>query len=50
MVMRELAETDTQEATGLVVNDKGRLFIRHIAKRFDRYLTAARERRFSKTI
>jgi hypothetical protein len=28
----------------------GRLFIRNIAMRFDRYLPAAQERRFSKTI
>ena len=34
----------------LVVNDVGRLFIRNIAMRFDRYLPAAKERRFSKTI
>jgi len=38
------------EANGLVVNDIGRLFIRNIAMRFDRYLPAAKERRFSKTI
>ena len=37
-------------AGGLVVNDVGRLFIRNIAMRFDRYLPAAKERRFSKTI
>ena len=37
-------------AEGLVVNDAGRLFIRNIAMRFDRYLAAAKERRFSKTI
>jgi oxygen-independent coproporphyrinogen-3 oxidase len=35
---------------GLVVNDVGRLFIRNIAMRFDRYLPAAKERRFSRTI
>jgi oxygen-independent coproporphyrinogen-3 oxidase len=35
---------------GLVVNEVGRLFIRNIAMRFDRYLPAAKERRFSKTI
>jgi len=35
---------------GLAVNDVGRLFIRNIAMRFDRYLPAAKERRFSKTI
>jgi oxygen-independent coproporphyrinogen-3 oxidase len=40
----------TRGAGGLVVNDVGRLFIRNIAMRFDRYLPAARERRFSKTI
>jgi oxygen-independent coproporphyrinogen-3 oxidase len=39
-----------REANGLVVSDAGRLFIRNIAMRFDRYLPAARERRFSKTI
>ena len=37
-------------AGGLVVNEMGRLFIRNIAMRFDRYLPAAKERRFSKTI
>jgi oxygen-independent coproporphyrinogen-3 oxidase len=37
-------------AGGLVVNEVGRLFIRNIAMRFDRYLPAAKERRFSKTI
>jgi len=37
-------------ADGLAVSDTGRLFIRNIAMRFDRYLPAARERRFSKTI
>jgi oxygen-independent coproporphyrinogen-3 oxidase len=37
-------------ADGLVVNDVGRLFIRNIAMRFDRYLPAGKERRFSKTI
>jgi oxygen-independent coproporphyrinogen-3 oxidase len=35
---------------GLAVSEMGRLFIRNIAMRFDRYLPAARERRFSKTI
>ena len=35
---------------GLVVNEVGRLLIRNIAMRFDRYLPAAKERRFSKTI
>ena len=39
-----------REARGLAVSDAGRLFIRNIAMRFDRYLPAARERRFSKTI
>jgi oxygen-independent coproporphyrinogen-3 oxidase len=39
-----------REAGGLVVNEVGRLFIRNIAMSFDRYLPAARERRFSKTI
>jgi oxygen-independent coproporphyrinogen-3 oxidase len=39
-----------RDAQGLVVNDVGRLFIRNIAMRFDRYLPAARERRFSKTV
>ena len=39
-----------REAGGLAVNDVGRLFIRNIAMRFDRYLPAAKERRFSKTI
>lgn len=34
----------------LVVNDKGRLFIRNIAMRFDRYLPAMAQRRFSKTV
>jgi oxygen-independent coproporphyrinogen-3 oxidase len=39
-----------REAGELVVSEVGRLFIRNIAMRFDRYLPAARERRFSKTI
>ncbi len=39
-----------REANGLVVNDVGRLFIRNIAMRFDRYLPSVKERRFSKTI
>jgi oxygen-independent coproporphyrinogen-3 oxidase len=39
-----------REAGGLVVSEVGRLFIRNIAMRFDRYLPAATERRFSKTI
>ncbi len=37
-------------ATGLVVTDLGRLLIRNIAMRFDEYLPAEKERRFSKTI
>jgi oxygen-independent coproporphyrinogen-3 oxidase len=37
-------------AEGLVVKDMGRLFIRNIAMRFDRYLPAAREGRYSRTI
>jgi oxygen-independent coproporphyrinogen-3 oxidase len=37
-------------AGGLVVSDVGRLFIRNIAMRFDRYLPGVKERRFSKTI
>jgi oxygen-independent coproporphyrinogen III oxidase len=40
----------TRDANGLVVSDEGRLFIRNVAMRFDRYLPAAKERRFSKTI
>jgi oxygen-independent coproporphyrinogen-3 oxidase len=39
-----------REAGGLVVNEVGRLFIRNVAMRFDRYLQAGKERRFSKTI
>jgi oxygen-independent coproporphyrinogen-3 oxidase len=39
-----------REASGLVVSEVGRLFIRNIAMRFDRYLAAAKERRFSRTI
>jgi oxygen-independent coproporphyrinogen-3 oxidase len=39
-----------RDANGLEVNDTGRLLIRNIAMRFDRYLPAAQERRFSKTI
>jgi oxygen-independent coproporphyrinogen-3 oxidase len=39
-----------RDANGLVVSELGRLFIRNIAMRFDRYLPAAKERRFSKTI
>ncbi len=34
----------------LIVTELGRLFIRNIAMRFDAYLPAAKERRFSKTI
>jgi len=40
----------TRDASGLVVTDAGRLFIRNIAMRFDRYLPAVQERRFSKTV
>jgi len=40
----------SRSRTGLVVNDDGRLFIRNVAMRFDRYLPAGNERRFSKTI
>jgi oxygen-independent coproporphyrinogen-3 oxidase len=39
-----------REANGLVVSQAGRLFIRNIAMRFDRYLPATEERRYSKTI
>ncbi len=39
-----------RKASGLTVNEVGRLFIRNIAMRFDRYLPAGKERRFSKTI
>jgi len=35
---------------GLLVNDMGRLFIRNIAMRFDRYLPNPAERRFSRTV
>jgi oxygen-independent coproporphyrinogen-3 oxidase len=35
---------------GLTVSEPGRLFIRNIAMRFDRYLPKPEERRFSKTI
>ncbi|HWD21347.1 MAG TPA: oxygen-independent coproporphyrinogen III oxidase [Verrucomicrobiae bacterium] len=35
---------------GLVINEAGRLFLRNVAMRFDRYLPAAKERRFSQTI
>jgi oxygen-independent coproporphyrinogen-3 oxidase len=40
----------TRESSGLTVTNSGRLFIRNIAMRFDRYLPAVKERRFSKTI
>jgi oxygen-independent coproporphyrinogen-3 oxidase len=39
-----------RDENGLAVNDIGRLFIRNIAMRFDRYLPAVAERRFSKTV
>jgi oxygen-independent coproporphyrinogen-3 oxidase len=39
-----------RDAKGLVVNDIGRLFIRNIAMRFDRYLPALTQRRYSKTV
>ena len=39
-----------REAGGLSVTDEGRLFIRNIAMRFDAYLPAIKERRFSRTI
>lgn len=39
-----------RDPQGLVVTDNGRLFIRNVAMRFDRYLAPAKERRFSKTI
>lgn len=35
---------------GITVTEQGRLFIRNIAMRFDRYLPKSTERRFSKTI
>ena len=55
---RELAALEDLEADGLVkrtdsglrVTDTGRLFIRNIAMRFDVYLPAQTERRFSQTI
>jgi oxygen-independent coproporphyrinogen-3 oxidase len=55
---RELASLDDLEADGLVrrtpealvVTELGRLFIRIIAKRFDAYLPAPGERRYSRTI
>lgn len=37
-------------ANGLVVTDVGRLFIRNVAMRFDRYLPDVAQRRFSKTV
>jgi oxygen-independent coproporphyrinogen III oxidase len=40
----------TRDGNGLTVTNQGRLFIRNIAMRFDRYLPALKERRFSKTI
>jgi oxygen-independent coproporphyrinogen-3 oxidase len=40
----------SRDPNGLVVRDVGRLLIRNIAMRFDRYLPAGKERRFSKTI
>jgi oxygen-independent coproporphyrinogen-3 oxidase len=39
-----------RRADGLVVNEVGRLFIRNIAMRFDRYLPNVKDRRFSRTI
>jgi oxygen-independent coproporphyrinogen-3 oxidase len=55
---RELDSMGDMEADGLIqrtpdglaVTDTGRLLIRNIAMRFDAYLPANRERRFSKTI
>jgi oxygen-independent coproporphyrinogen-3 oxidase len=40
----------SRDATGVAVTEAGRLFIRNIAMRFDRYLPAVQERRFSKTV
>ncbi len=40
----------TRDESGLAVNEVGRLFIRNVAMRFDRYLSKTKERRFSKTI
>lgn len=40
----------TRNAQGLTVNEIGRLFIRNIAMRFDRYLPNLADRKFSKTI
>ncbi len=39
-----------RQPDGLIVTDLGRLLIRNIAMRFDEYLPAEKERRFSKTI
>ena len=39
-----------RDARGLQVNNAGRLLIRNVAMRFDSYLPAAKDRRFSKTI
>jgi oxygen-independent coproporphyrinogen-3 oxidase len=39
-----------RRAEGLVVKEVGRLFIRNIAMRFDRYLPSVKDRRFSRTI
>ncbi|MHB8520099.1 MAG: oxygen-independent coproporphyrinogen III oxidase [Limisphaerales bacterium] len=55
---RELASLDDLGADGLLrrtekalfVTDAGRLLIRNIAMRFDAYLPAVKERRFSRTI
>ena len=55
---RELASlTDVEDdgliektAEGFTVTEVGRLLIRNIAMRFDAYLPAEKERRFSKTI
>lgn len=55
---RELASLVDLEEDGLVekranhlsVTDLGRFFIRNTAMRFDAYLDADKERRFSKTI
>jgi oxygen-independent coproporphyrinogen-3 oxidase len=40
----------SRDANGLTVNQTGRLFIRNVAMRFDHYLPAVQERRFSRTI
>lgn len=39
-----------RDVGGLTVNEMGRLFIRNIAMRFDRYLPDVAQRRFSKTV